>query len=82
MAAWGVSLLLTVVAGATSSFGDSGNWCWMLQEKTLERFFCYYFPLLLMMVYVSVIYVLISRAVQGSAQISTINFRLVHAVIV
>ena len=26
-AAWGLSLVLTVIAGATGSLGDAGNWC-------------------------------------------------------
>ena len=52
------------------------SWCWIKEDHELARFFCYYAELILIMALVSVVYFKVGQSVQGSAQVSTINFRL------
>ena len=70
---WGVSSLLLTVAVATGSMGDAGNWCWIKPGYVFERLFCYYGPLILMIIVMACIYIKIGNNLKTFEMHETTN---------
>ena len=70
---WGVSSVLLIIVVSTGSMGDAGNWCWIKHEYIYERLFCYYIPLLLIIVAMTVIYTKIGRNLKNFEMHETTN---------
>jgi len=50
-----------VVGYTTNIFNDTGAWCWIKNDKNIERFAFYYIPLILLWLFNLGIYILLSR---------------------
>jgi len=66
---WGVPFVLTLLPFTTSSYGDSGGWCWISTDNsyaagTAWRFVQFYIPLWLSITYNIYVYVHINRALK------------------
>lgn len=55
---WGLPFLVTVLLMAMGSFGEAGEWCWIDDE--LMRYVCLYAPLLVVILFNSSLYVVVS----------------------
>ena len=70
---WGVSSLLLIVSVATGSMGDAGNWCWIKRGYIFERLFCYYVPLIVMIMAMASIYIKIGNNLKNFEMHETKN---------
>lgn len=63
---WGVPLLLALLPLTTSSYGDSGGWCWIRTSEwgSFWRFLQFYVPLWLAFGYNSIVYFRVQPRIQ------------------
>ena len=45
--------------------GDAGNWCWIKHDHQIERWFCYYIPLIIVMIINIASYCHINKAIKS-----------------
>lgn len=61
---WGFPLILTIGPATTGSYGDSGGWCWITDERPIDvawRFIQFYGPLWIAMLYCAIVYARVAR---------------------
>ena len=63
---WGVPAFFLIIVTATDALGDAGNWCWIKRDHQLERWLCYYVPLLVVMVFNVASYVQVNKAIKAA----------------
>jgi len=59
---WGVPAFFLIIVTATDGLGDAGNWCWIKHDHQVERWLCYYIPLMIVMGFNCATYCAINRA--------------------
>ena len=73
---WGLPAITVIVIFVFGEFGDAGWNCWVSRKYQGLRFFCYYFPLLLVLIYTSYNYCSVGSAVSNLSQRALVNYRL------
>jgi hypothetical protein len=64
MVCWGVPAFFLIIVTATDGLGDAGNWCWIKHDHQVERWLCYYIPLILVMAFNVSSYCHVNRAIK------------------
>jgi hypothetical protein len=63
---WGTPAFFLIIITATDGLGDAGNWCWIKRDHQLERWFCYYIPLVIVMIFNVSSYWSVNKAIKES----------------
>ena len=71
MVCWGVPGFFLLIVTATDGLGDAGNWCWIKHDHQLERWLCYYIPLILIMVFNLSSYWHVTTAIKKLGSVNT-----------
>eukprot|EP01006_Ploeotia_vitrea_P040811 TRINITY_DN66462_c7_g1_i1.p1 TRINITY_DN66462_c7_g1~~TRINITY_DN66462_c7_g1_i1.p1 ORF type:complete len:285 (-),score=121.11 TRINITY_DN66462_c7_g1_i1:715-1569(-) len=78
MVSWGVPAVLLVINLALDSFGDGVVWCWISADHPYLRFLTFYLPLLAIVCFNAVVYVVVSRSLRGDLKRGAVKRRLNH----
>ena len=68
---WGAAAACLLGVVATGSLGHGGNWCWIRQDRPLQRMTFYFIPLVLVMVYNGKMYARIGELLRETQFVSS-----------
>jgi len=73
---WGIPAITVVLAHFQGIFGNAGLWCWIKEtDNGLFRWLYFYLPLVLILTYVVVVYVIVSRKIRRQLGLSAAHYQ-------